>query len=313
MNSTFFSIIIPLYNKEAHIVATLNSVFAQTFSNYEIVIVNDGSTDNGFEVVSEIKDNRIQLFNTKNQGVSAARNFAMQHAKGDYYAFLDADDVWLPNHLSELNKLTTHYPDCGMYCSNYEFDYGNFKTHPKFPTLPKGKNWSGIVEDYFLASMVNRINTTPSTAIPKSIITDIGMFDTHFTSGQDTDYWTRIALKYPVAFTKKQTVSIKVYANNRISDTNPSKRKFMNLDNFLDEEKTNISLKKYNDMYRAELALKHRTVGDYKTCNLYLKNMDYNNINTTSKVLLQLPSFILKPLWILKQWLKTKKIDFYIR
>ena len=87
-----FSIIIPLYNKEKDIETTINSVLNQTFTNYEVILVDDGSTDNSYKVVSDIEDSRIQIFKKENQGVSKARNYGVSKAKTEYIAFLDADD-----------------------------------------------------------------------------------------------------------------------------------------------------------------------------------------------------------------------------
>jgi len=309
----FFSVIIPLYNKEAHILDTLKSVYDQSFTDYEIIIVNDGSTDNSWEKIKDFENSKLKIFNNENQGVSQARNFAMKQAKGDYLAFLDADDFWKNSHLQDLFDLTQNYPNCGLYCTNYIFDYGNnFRISPKFPNLPADHNWSGIVSDFFLASLKFRIATTISVAIPKEVIRTIGLFDTNFTSGQDTDYWTRIALQYPVSFVKKRSAIINVSADNRISNTHASKRRFMTFEKFSEEEKKNISLKKFNDMHRAELAIKHKIVGDTKIVDFYKSDIDYGNINWKKKLLLKLPTSILILLWKFKQWLKTKKIDSYI-
>jgi len=305
-----FSVIIPLYNKESHILDTLKSVFNQLFTDYEVIVVNDGSTDNSWDTIAAIKNSKLKTHNRKNYGVSQSRNFAMQQAKGDYFAFLDADDTWETSHLQDLFELTVKYPNCGLYCTNYTYDYGEgFVVKPVFPTLPDHNDWQGIVSDFFLASLKSRIAWTSAVAIPKKIIASIGLFDPHFSSGQDTDYWTRIALKHAVAFTKKNSVSYNTTAENRITHISPNNRKFMTFDKFLKDEKTNTSLKKFNDMCRAELAIKHKIIGDFKTADFYTTDIDYNNINWKQLLLLKSPSFILKPLWLFKQWLKTKKID----
>jgi glycosyltransferase involved in cell wall biosynthesis len=119
----FYTIIIPLYNKEAHIKATLDSVLAQTFENFEVIIVNDGSTDRSMDIISTFKDKRIQIINKKNEGVSTARNLGIKNAKGDFIAFLDADDIWYPTHLEDLKNLIAHFPNCGLYCTAYETYY----------------------------------------------------------------------------------------------------------------------------------------------------------------------------------------------
>lgn len=112
------SIVIPLYNKAHTIVNTLNTVFAQTFQDFEVVIVNDGSTDNGVEVIQQhFNDSRIRIIHQKNAGVSAARNRGVDESKGDYIAFLDGDDEWHPDYLSIINDTISKYPQAGMICT----------------------------------------------------------------------------------------------------------------------------------------------------------------------------------------------------
>lgn len=111
------SVVIPLYNKAHCIEKTINSVLCQTFQNFEIVVVNDGSTDYGPDIVSKISDSRIQLINQSNQGVSVARNTGVNGSKYDLIAFLDGDDEWLPGYLEKMVEAISLYPDAGMYCS----------------------------------------------------------------------------------------------------------------------------------------------------------------------------------------------------
>ena len=96
---SLFSIIIPVYNKGNHIQNTINSVLNQTNQDFEIIVVNDGSTDHSLDVIKSINDKRIKLFTLENKGVSHARNFGLTKASSEFIAFLDADDYWLPNHL----------------------------------------------------------------------------------------------------------------------------------------------------------------------------------------------------------------------
>lgn len=239
-----FSVIIPLYNKEQHVYNTIKSVLEQSFNDFEIIVVNDGSTDNSLKEVQKITDKRLVIYDRKNHGVSQARNFAMKNANGNYFAFLDADDIWKPNHLQNINQLILEYPNCGMYCSNYYFDYGNnYIVTPKFPTIPSQNNWSGVVPDFFKASMQYRIAWTSAVVIPKEIISEIGLFNEAITlgAGEDTEYWSRIALNKRVVFTKTPTAIYKVDAVNRISKIEPSKRKHMTFVQFKEAEK-NLSL-----------------------------------------------------------------------
>jgi glycosyltransferase involved in cell wall biosynthesis len=310
-----FSVIIPLYNKEKHIHDTLNSIFKQIFTDFEIIIINDASTDNSLQKVLELKNNRIFIYENNNKGVSQARNLGMQKAKGKYFAFLDADDIWHKNHLKNLYHLIKEYPNCGLYCTNYIFDYGNnFIVKTRFSSLPIKKDWKGIVHNYFLASLKDRIAWTSAVAIPREIFDQLGGFDEKITlgAGEDIDYWTRIAIKKEVAFTKQVSVSYKTSSDNRVSNINPLKRKFMKIDKFHEEEKINLSLKAFNDMYRLELAIKHKIAGDLKTSKYYIEKISWKNIKWTKKILIKLPQKTLKKLWDLKQWLKTNGIDFYI-
>lgn len=110
------SVVIPLYNKAHTIVKTLNTVINQTYQNFEIVIVNDGSTDNGVEIIKQnFDDSRIRIINQSNTGVSAARNRGVDESNGEYIAFLDGDDEWHPEYLSTMYELIKKYPYAGLF------------------------------------------------------------------------------------------------------------------------------------------------------------------------------------------------------
>lgn len=108
-----FSVIIPLYNKAHTIVKTLDCVFNQTYQDFEIVIVDDGSTDDGVDVIRQnFTDNRIRIVSQKNQGVSVARNTGIQNANGEWVSFLDADDLWSDDYLEKIDKAISKFPEC---------------------------------------------------------------------------------------------------------------------------------------------------------------------------------------------------------
>lgn len=307
-----FSIIIPLYNKETHILKTLECIFKQSYTDYEIIIVNDGSTDNSYSIVSKIKHPKVKLYNRENHGVSDTRNFAMQRAKGEYLAFLDADDIWKSNHLKTLDNLIIKYPNCGLYATNYMFDYGNFKVKTKFPTLPNNDDWDGIIVDYFSASMLFRIAWTSSVVIPKKTFINLGGFNSLINHGEDVEYWSKIALNYQIAFSKKITSFYILNCRSRLSNINLNKRKMMNFEKFKIFEKNNYTLKKFNDIYRYKFALDLKINNDINASNEYLKEIDWNNLSFKKKILIKLPFSILSRLWAIKQWLKTKQVLFYI-
>lgn len=121
-----FSVLIPLYNKAHTIIATIESVLAQSIQELEIVIVDDGSTDNGVDMIrNSVNDVRIRIVQQKNQGVSAARNRGVAEAKYDHIAFLDGDDLWFPEYLEKMKSAINLFPDAGMYCcAGYVKDRG---------------------------------------------------------------------------------------------------------------------------------------------------------------------------------------------
>jgi glycosyltransferase involved in cell wall biosynthesis len=113
-----FSVVIPLYNKAHTIKNTLSTVLNQTYKDFEVVIVNDGSTDNGVSVIKNFTDDsRIKIINQKNQGVSVARNVGVENANNQYIAFLDGDDEWLPDYLLKMQEAIQKFPDAGLFCS----------------------------------------------------------------------------------------------------------------------------------------------------------------------------------------------------
>lgn len=114
------SIIIPLYNKQDYIRATLDSIFSQSFQDFEVVVVNDGSTDKSLSVVNSYRDKRLRVFDKENGGVSRARNFGYKQSKGDWVMFLDADDTVTPNCLSVLYQLMVDFPSSTLVCANYD-------------------------------------------------------------------------------------------------------------------------------------------------------------------------------------------------
>ncbi|EGR0753397.1 glycosyltransferase family 2 protein [Vibrio vulnificus] len=113
------SIVIPLYNKSDQILLTLNSVLNQTFKDFEVIIINDGSTDDGPSKLNFIDDHRIRVISKKNSGVSSTRNFGIKEAKGDFIYFLDADDIMKINCLEKLIETSERYPESPVIVSNF--------------------------------------------------------------------------------------------------------------------------------------------------------------------------------------------------
>lgn len=138
-----FSVIIPLYNKAAYIRNTLNTVLVQEFMDFEIIIVNDGSTDNSDQIVKSISDARIHYFYQENQGASQARNKAIELATGEYLALLDADDIWDSHHLKTINQLIMEHPRQKVFATGIRIQdqYGIQEAKYDLIDPEKKSNW----------------------------------------------------------------------------------------------------------------------------------------------------------------------------
>lgn len=307
----YVSVIIPLYNKDFSISKTLQSVLAQTFTNYEVIIIDDGSTDNSYKIITDFSDKRIQLFQQKNKGAAAARNFGIEEANGELIAFLDADDYWFPNHLEEIVKLYNDFPNCGIYCSRYFMKIAeNSILKINYGTDLKN-NYRGEIVDFFKASMHYRVALTSALAIPKKIFTNDFMFNPKVSSGQDLELYTKIAILNKVAITNKTTVEYNFALENQLSKTPITNKRLLDLNQFKDVELTNLSLKKYLDLYRTEYSLQFRIAGDIEKSKMYLNDIT-TQIPRKTKLLLNTPVFILSALLKIKHLLKKKGIDFSV-
>ncbi len=308
---SFFSIVIPLFNKAGYIENTLKSVLNQTFTDYEIIVVNDESTDESEAIVLGFNDKRIQLYNQKNQGVSVARNYGIEKSKGKLIAFLDADDYWFPNHLEELANLYSDFPNCGMYCSRHKIK--TTKNHFQIPYYNGiESSYRGIVENYFFSNRPFRISWTSCLAIPKEILEKNGGFTPSVTNGQDLELWTKIGICHQVAITNTITAIYNYDIPNSLAKENINLMKLMDFEQFQIEEQKNPDLKSFLDLYRIEYGFHYYMFGHTEKMKFYLKNIDKKNLGLKIRLLLNLPPFSLRFFLKLKNSLKKVGVNFTI-
>jgi glycosyltransferase involved in cell wall biosynthesis len=219
------SVVIPLYNREDYITRAVNSVLAQTYKNFEIIVVDDGSSDDSLAVVEKIHDKRIKVIHQENRGDTLARNAGIRESTADHVAFLDSDDEWTPQFLETVKGLEERYPDAGAYCTSMRFvkpDGTNSLANSK--TLP-GPPWDGIIPRYFHnAALDGPTMTCSSTCLPRKIIDEFDMFPEGPGFGRDNDFFGRVALRHKIAFSWTCGAIIHVEASGRISDINLRKR-----------------------------------------------------------------------------------------
>ena len=197
------SVVIPLYNKKQYITNTIKSVLNQSFQDFEVIIVDDGSTDGSAQEVGKIVDGRIRLISQDNAGVSAARNRGIQEAKFNLIAFLDADDEWKQEYLETQYNLSIKYPECSVFACNYEFKDSTGKIKPTIIKKLPFKEEDGILTNYFeVASCSHPPICSISIMVKKYAIQSIGGFPTEITHGEDLLTWAKLACQYKIAYAK---------------------------------------------------------------------------------------------------------------
>ena len=257
----FFSVIIPLYNKEDYISDCLKSALNQNFNDYEIIIVNDGSTDKSVAIVESFQSDKIKLFHQKNSGASIARNNATKFSSGRYMAFLDADDIWKPNHLQCLLDSIKEFPNSGIYANNYLIKYSQSLIKPARLNFELRGSTPLKLVDFFKASLLDTVVWTSACSIEKSKFIKYGMFN-------------------PI--------------ENSLGKIEDNDARFTVLTSFKKEEKENPSLKAYLDSKRYGLALRTKINGEEKIYRETLKLIKYGNLRSKQKILLKTPTILLK-------------------
>ncbi|MAN58583.1 MAG: capsular biosynthesis protein CpsI [Flavobacteriaceae bacterium] len=189
-----FSIVLPLYNKEYYILKTVKSVLNQSYEEFELIIINDGSTDSSLEKLDSIKDKRIRLINQSNQGVSISRNQGIKESKCEYIAFIDADDIWDSNYLLEMKQLIFEYPKAKIYGANFYFVDGN-----KIKTANSGLK-RGYTDNYFRLVRNSVVLHTSSTIVNSKALQTVGFFNSSIKRGEDLDLFVRLIRKFELAY-----------------------------------------------------------------------------------------------------------------
>lgn len=253
-----FSVILPLYNKAPYVAKAIDSIFAQTFMDYELIIVDDGSKDDSYELASKAIEGHCRnchLIRQENAGVSMARNNGVAASKGDYLCFLDADDWWEPGFLEEMSQLINAFPDAGIYGTNYTIvNETKRKTRVAQIGVEKGFEKGYINYCQVYAKTMYMPLWTGAVCIPRSVFEEMIGFPKGVKLGEDFILWVRIALKYKVAFLNKPLA----YYNQDVDVVNrgvghlhkPEEHMLWNLGVFEEKEFTDPDYKQLIDNLR---------------------------------------------------------------
>lgn len=285
----FFSVIIPVYNKQKFVFKTIQSVLNQSYIDFEIIVINDGSTDESENEILKCNDNRIKYYSQTNNGVATTRNEGIKKATGKYICFLDADDFWK----SEFLKTFKYYIDLNVNQKVFSCSI-EFETSKKVvtPTYSIQRTNDFEIVNFFKASCNESVLWTSSSVFEKSVFETVGVFDTNLKMGEDTDLWIRIGLQYSIFFIWEK-LAIYCFDQNSISRNLNYKLEEITFKKHEISEKTNTDLKKYLDLNRFSIAIKSKILGNKKEYNKYKNEISSSSLVLKKRVLLQLPSFIL--------------------
>lgn len=324
-----YSIIVPLYNKAPYVRHALESITAQIFRDYEVIVVDDGSTDNSLAVVKEFVeriddrwiddrctsiddrkiDNRWTIISQANAGVAVARNNGGAKSKGEYLCFLDADDWWEANFLEEMDRLIKEYPEAGLYATNYVY-YKPGKTHVALNFERGYLNYSKA----YLHSDAMPV-WTGAACMPRKVFDEMGGFPVGIKLGEDFLLWAKTALHYKVAFSEKPLA----YYNNDVpaslrATRNVHKPEHNMLFN-LQEIELMVDSRESREEWKALLdKLRVNGLMDYWLSNEYhdaaakeLKKVNWSKQSKSAKAQYE------KPKWLLKAHRSAKRIGSYCK
>lgn len=315
-----FSVVVPLYNKAPYVRKALESIMSQTYKDFDLIIVDDGSTDGSAAICEEYLSTlytihrtpleNIRLLSQPNSGVAKARNVGVENSSAPFVCFLDADDWWEPTFLEEMDKLIKEYPDAGIYASNYIY-YKPGKTHV---ALNLERGYIDYPKAYYEGSSMPV--WTGATCMPRKVFDEMGGFPLGIKLGEDFLLWAKTALHYQVAFSEKPLA----YYNNEVPASlrathnlhAPEHHMLFNLEPLLDE--INRLQSTSNKSAWLQLIDKLRVDGllDYWMSDEYhnvaaaeLAKVDWSKLPKSAKAQYE------KPIWFLKAKRRFKHIGSY--
>mgnify|MGYP000031079831 CR=1 FL=1 len=306
----FFTVIIPLYNKEKFVENTLKSILNQTFTDYEVLVVNDCSTDESVEIIKPYLSESIKLLeHSVNKGLSASRNTGIKKANANYITFLDADDLWKPTFLETIYQLITDFPEAKIFGTNYEEVYSNKIVSPT--------NFSNVIEskgsqiiDFFKYNLGQGIYNHGSVCFHKSVYEKAGLYDETIDFAEDIDFNIRANYYYKLAYSNTIQMQYFMETGAQLTRSSILDKRLPDYNKYDAFAKENSSLAKYLAFEKYVLAKHIKTDGGYELSKKICSKIDYKYLNWKQKLLLKLPAFILKLIIKYKEILIKKGMKF---
>lgn len=307
-----YSIIMPLYNKASYVRKAVESVVGQTYRDWELIVVDDGSTDGGGDIVAAIADPRIRLVRQENAGVSAARNRGVVMAGASasaplsheaalaapYICFLDADDWWDPTFLEEMAGLIERHPDAGIYGTSY-WIVKNGRRRQAPIGVDEGFTEGEINYCQVYARTLCMPLWTGAVCIPRTIFDETGGFPVGITLGEDFLLWIRIVFKHKAVLLNKplsnynQDVDITYRGTHHLHP--PERNMLWQLSEFEPQEKSNPDYKQLIDNLRTYSLLNHLLDRRYReAARTELAKVDWSKQPTRTRRQYRCPVWMLQ-------------------
>jgi glycosyltransferase involved in cell wall biosynthesis len=305
-----FSVVIPLYNKENFIEKTILSVLSQTYLDFEVLVVNDCSTDASDKIVQRFNDRRIRIIQHRiNKGLSASRNTGIKSAKANYVAFLDADDLWKPTFLEKIDFLISSYPTASLFATKYEvlqkdhrivthdFKIKNFKEH-------------GLITNFFEYNINQSIYYPSCLCVQKEVFEDVGYYNETVNYSEDIDFNIRAHANHKMAYWDEVAVTYLLDSENQITQNGLQGKTIPDYDFYEAQFKGRQDIKKYLDFQRYIKAKLFTLDGDKQRYLQMVQGIDNSNLNKTQKTLLKSPKIVLQTIGKMKLTLRFLNIEF---
>jgi len=298
----FFTVIIPLYNKEKYIENAIKSVLDQTFTDFEILIVDDFSSDKSAVIASKFESEKVQLiYHEKNCGLSATRNTGIKKANSNYITFLDADDLWKSTFLESIFQLIQNFPEALIFGTNYEEIWDTVIKNPRNGSEILPINFTGYI-NFFKINVKQGIYNHGSVCFHKEVYEKVGFYNEKINFSEDLDFNIRANYNFKLAYTNSIQMRYFMQTENQLTQSSLLNKTIPDFDNYENWAKTNSDLKKYLDFERYVLGKRLKKNNDLRWKKM-IATIDSRNLNWKQNVLLKMPSLVLNTLDKLKLFL----------
>lgn len=302
-----FSVVIPVFNKEKYIKETILSVFNQTYDNYEIIIINDASTDNSLKIIEEVISDKAVIINNKNNlGLSASRNIGFEASSCKYIAFLDGDDVWDKNFLKEINELIINFPKESIFGTYYKENYNGKILYPKINIKEKLLGTKFVVKNFFEANLRRLIITQSCLVFKKNIFDTVGLYNPEITFAEDIDFYIRCFQNFNLAYSYQTYHMQRKMVHKSISNSKTDNLNYPLLDKYLG---VSDELNRFINFYNYCFCRRKKNEGSKKSMIYYRNKIRFRWIGFLKTIVLFLPEFLYTTLLKFKRYLLKKGIN----